>query len=468
MNEKHRDFHVGASFAKTLSILLLLALTACIFILSYMLVREYWDEVVELRLAVVLPWYIVLVMLTFSFLDCFNYSGRRYHMLLYSAYIGIILSSVIMLSFPYVIIGAQISKKVLFVNGAIMVVALPIWLKIARELFFKFRPPKRTLLITDKDSEAWMMQKINSTSRLFSVEGTISPADPGLHAAISEYSAVLLGSIGLADKHKIEEYCAANRKTVLLRPEYTDIMLINAQTEQFDDLMIIHTGTFGISSMQKLVKRILDIVFSSIAIVVTSPVMLICALLIYLEDKHNPFYTQERYTYRKRSYNVIKLRTMIPDAEKQSGPILAEAEDKRITKVGRVLRKLRIDELPQFINILMGDMSIVGPRPERPYFYEEICAQMPEFAHRLSVKAGLTGMAQVNGRYSTDAHEKLMLDLMYIQNYSFMLDVKIVIETVRAVFEKRAADGVDNSGAEKAAGKNAGEQNGTGDGEARS
>ena len=130
---------------------------------------------------------------------------------------------------------------------------------------------------------------------------------------------------------------------------------------------------------------------------------------------------------------------MSPDAEKAAGPVLAEKDDPRITKIGRFLRSTRLDELPPLLNILKGDMSIVGPRPERQFFYEKYCEDIPEFRHRLAVKGGLTGLAQVWGRYSTDPYEKLMLDLMYIQSYSMMLDVKLIIETIRVIFEKEAS-----------------------------
>ena len=136
---------------------------------------------------------------------------------------------------------------------------------------------------------------------------------------------------------------------------------------------------------------------------------------------------------------------MIPNAEKKVGPFLEEKDDPRITKIGRVLRALRLDELPQLFNIIKGDMSVVGPRPERKFFYDEYTKTIPEFTHRLAVKGGLTGMAQVWGRYSTDPYEKLMLDLLYIQSYSIMLDVKLIIETIRVLFVKESSEGVEHS-----------------------
>ena len=236
---------------------------------------------------------------------------------------------------------------------------------------------------------------------------------------------------------------------MLIRPDYTDIMLSTSQSEQFDDLMMIAVNKFGLTGGQRVVKRMGDLGFGILALIPALPVILLCALLIFLQDGHNPFFSQKRLTRGGREYNVHKLRTMIPDAEKHVGPVLAEKDDPRITKIGRILRSLRLDELPQLFNIIKGDMSVVGPRPERQYFYDEYTKTIPEFAHRLAVKGGLTGMAQVWGRYSTDPYEKLMLDLLYIQSYSLMLDVKLIIETIRVVFVKDSSEGVKTSKQDK-------------------
>jgi lipopolysaccharide/colanic/teichoic acid biosynthesis glycosyltransferase len=170
---------------------------------------------------------------------------------------------------------------------------------------------------------------------------------------------------------------------------------------------------------------------------------LILAALIKL-DGGKVFYVQERLTEGGKVFKMIKFRTMIPDAEKISGPVLAEHNDPRITSIGRFMRAVRFDELPQLLNILKGEMSIVGPRPERLYFTEQFVKDMPEYKYRLKVKAGLTGLAQVEGKYNTSAEDKLRYDLIYINNFSIWNDIVIILQTIKILFMKSSTEGVKN------------------------
>lgn len=444
MDKTVRKDKIGTGFAKAISVIILIAAATGILILSDFIMSSYIDTSARVSIRLVLPWYLLLLILFLSFFNCFDFSGRRYHALLYSCIFSEALACIVVLVLPVIMVGVDLSKKAMLLNGILMCPVLALWMKISRDMFFRMRPISKTLLVTNGNKEKWLIDKINKNTRIFKVEGTASPADGDIFSVISGYDAVVIGSISAEEKHRIMGICATLEKQVLLRPEYTDIMMINAQTEQFDDLMMIRTTVFGLTASQRALKRTLDIILSAIAFIIALPIMLVCALAIYIEDGHNPFYKQERLTRKGRPYHVLKLRTMVVNAEELSGPVLAEEDDPRITKVGKFLRKVRLDELPQIINILKGDMSIVGPRPERDFFYDKICSVIPEFRHRLSVKAGLTGMAQVYGRYSTDPYEKLMLDLMYIQNYSIMLDIKLMIETVRVMFEKDAAKGMES------------------------
>ena len=444
MDKTVRKDKIGTGFAKAISVIILIAAATGILILSDFIMSSYIDASARVSIRLVLPWYLLLLILFLSFFNCFDFSGRRYHALLYSCIFSEALACIVVLVLPVIMVGVDLSKKAMLLNGILMCPVLALWMKISRDMFFRLRPISKTLLVTNGNKEKWLIDKINKNTRIFKVEGIASPEDGDIFSVISGYDAVVIGSISAEEKHRIMGICATLEKQVLLRPEYTDIMMINAQTEQFDDLMMIRTTVFGLTTSQRALKRTLDIILSVIAFIIALPIMLVCALAIYIEDGHNPFYKQERLTRKGRPYHVLKLRTMVVNAEELSGPVLAEEDDPRITKVGKFLRKVRLDELPQIINILKGDMSIVGPRPERDFFYDKICSVIPEFRHRLSVKAGLTGMAQVYGRYSTDPYEKLMLDLMYIQNYSIMLDIKLMIETVRVMFEKDAAKGMES------------------------
>ena len=190
-------------------------------------------------------------------------------------------------------------------------------------------------------------------------------------------------------------------------------------------------------------KRFFDIFLCVFALIMLSPVFLVIAILIKCEDGGPVFFKQKRMTRNGREFDILKFRSMIVDAEKYAGAVLATDNDPRITKVGKVIRATRLDEIPQILNILKGDMSIVGPRPERKVIADEYCKDIPEFAYRLKVRGGLTGYAQIYGKYNTSAYDKLRLDLMYIENYSLMLDIKLIILTLRIIFSKESTEGID-------------------------
>ena len=190
-----------------------------------------------------------------------------------------------------------------------------------------------------------------------------------------------------------------------------------------------------------IVKRFFDIVVALAGVILTSPVMLITALCIKAHHDGPIFFQQERCTIHGRKFQIIKFRSMIVDAEKEGRSIPAEDDDERITAVGRVIRKYHIDELPQFFNVLKGDMSIVGPRPERIEHVEKYRSQIPEFDYRFKVKGGITGYAQVFGKYNTSAYDKLKMDIQYIVNYSLFLDIEIIVETLKVFFQKEKTEG---------------------------
>lgn len=183
-------------------------------------------------------------------------------------------------------------------------------------------------------------------------------------------------------------------------------------------------------------KRIMDIVISSVAIVILAPLCLIVAVLIKLTSKGPIFYSQTRSGKDGEHFEIYKFRTMRTDAEKDSGPVWAKLKDNRITPIGQFLRKSRVDEIPQFINVLKGDMSVIGPRPERPLFVEKLEGQIGDYRKRLAVKPGITGLAQVHHRYDesiADVRKKVKYDILYIKNICFMTDIRIIMHTFRVI-----------------------------------
>lgn len=237
-----------------------------------------------------------------------------------------------------------------------------------------------------------------------------------------------------ATKSDIILYCARKNTVAYLVPQFYELSLYESRLINFNDLMVFMLDRLGLTFEQRLIKRIFDIVVSVIALLVTAPFMAVSALLIKLTSRGPVFYLQERVTIDNKLYHIYKLRTMRTDAEVATGPVISGKSDPRVTPIGHFLRRSKLDEVPQFLNVLKGEMSVVGPRSERPMFVEQFQKDIPAYAQRFVVKAGITGLAQIAGSYDTSPEDKLRYDLLYIKNYSILEDIKIVFQTVRAVF----------------------------------
>lgn len=311
-------------------------------------------------------------------------------------------------------------------------------------VYRKIIPPLSLLEIKGKYDNN-LGSKMNGISYKYSVGETISFDDEELDNKIQLYDAVLINDIPTVIEKDILKLCFEKNKRVYVVPKISDIIL-----KFSDDINLVDTPLFlcrnlGISRWKTIVKRSLDLFFSSLALIVLSPVFLVTAIAIKVDDKGPVFYKQERVTYQEKRFMILKFRSMIVDAEKDGRPRPAGEKDDRITRVGRVIRAARIDELPQLINIFKGDMSIVGPRPERVEHVEKYSEEIPEFKFRYKVKGGLTGYAQVYGKYNTSALDKLKMDLVYITNYRLLLDFQIIFETVKILFIKDSTEGFDEN-----------------------
>ena len=253
---------------------------------------------------------------------------------------------------------------------------------------------------------------------------------------------VFLSGIHSHDRNIILKYCVANNINVFMVPRIGDVIMSGAWHMHMFHLPMLRVGRYMASPEYLFVKRAMDIVLSLIALVITSPIFLVTAIAIK-SDGGPAFYKQVRLTKDGRPFEIMKFRSMRVDAEKDGVARLSTGDkDDRITPVGHIIRKCRIDELPQLINILKGDLSICGPRPERPEIAAQYCEEMPEFALRLQAKAGLTGYAQVYGKYNTTPYDKLQMDLMYIAHPSIIEDLKIMLATVKILFMPESTEGV--------------------------
>lgn len=375
--------------------------------------------------------------------------------------IGYLKSSSLMLSETLAILAANFSiylETVLlsarFVNIIPMIeltlidiaVAL-VWTVGVNWIFRRLFPPRRILLLYEEYDPMPLLRKFSTRKDRYKIERSVNVGEgwQNITNEIMNYDAVFLCDIHSPLRNRLVKFCYANSVRSYITPKLSDIIIRSSENIHLFDTPLLLSRNEGFSFDQRLVKRLMDIVISLVALVVTSPFMLLAALAIKLYDGGPVFFRQERCTVNGRVFLIHKFRSMIVGAEKDGEVIPATEDDDRITPVGRILRKTRLDELPQFIDILKGDMSVVGPRPERVEHVRQYTEELPEFAYRLKVKGGLTGYAQIYGKYNTTAYDKLKLDLMYIQNYSVLLDLKLIIMTVKIMFVKESTEGFEDT-----------------------
>ncbi|TMW72359.1 sugar transferase [Alteribacter natronophilus] len=255
---------------------------------------------------------------------------------------------------------------------------------------------------------------------------------------------LLCADISKETKSEIIYHAMNQNKLVYVVPTLYELLMQRASVSPLDDTLVMSVKPFGLTWDQTVVKRACDLAASAFLIVLLSPVLLITALIVKAEDpKGSIIYKQERFGKDNKPFIIYKFRSMIEGAENKTGPMLAVENDDRITKVGRFMRSTRLDELPQLFNVFKGDMSLVGPRPERGFFIKQLSKQYYHYGYRNKVKPGITGYAQIMGKYSTDVEDKLRFDLYYIRNYTFWLDIVILMKTFIVLFDKSKAEGTE-------------------------
>lgn len=342
-----------------------------------------------------------------------------------------------------------INPTPIIVLSAVDIVVIAIWASLSYKLYLKLNPPRDMLVVYGGNHLAEsLIYKMTKRSEKYNICQVVS-IDTGLDNVCEmmlRYEAVIICDVGSACRNTLLKFCFANSIRTYLTPKISDIIVRGAGNISLFDTPLLLCKNRGLSLEQKFFKRTLDIVVSLVGIVLSSPFMLGAAIAVKLQDGGPVLFKQERCTIDNKVFKVLKFRSMIVDAEKDGKSQPAVNNDPRITPVGNFIRKTRLDELPQLFNILMGEMSIVGPRPERIEHVEKYTEEMPEFAFRSKVKAGLTGYAQVVGKYNTTPYDKLKMDLMYIENYSFFEDIKLILMTVKIMFIKESTEGfVDNA-----------------------
>lgn len=334
-------------------------------------------------------------------------------------------------------------EPVLGMMGAELVFILP-WIYIVRKLYERLYPPRQMLVIYGHYSPDDLIAKINTRKDKYNICAAVSYeiGHEELYPMIQKYNAVVLCDLPAQARNQIMKYCYQESVRTYVTPKISDILFRGADDIHLFDTPLLLSRNQGLSIDQRIVKRICDIIFSLFGIILASPFMMIIALAVKLYDGGPVLYKQERLTRDGKPFMIYKFRSMSMDSEK-NGARLAAKGDKRVTPVGKIIRNIHFDELPQLFNILKGEMSMVGPRPERKEISDKYEEEIPEFILRTKVKAGLTGYAQVYGKYNTTPYDKLKLDLTYIENYSLWLDVKIMLLTFKILFQKENTEGVD-------------------------
>ncbi len=325
------------------------------------------------------------------------------------------------------------SPHLLLLIMVIQISLIILFTHLAQYVYFTINTPEKCCIITGtEESLNNIVPKVRRYKKQYNIVHMIKYSSKDLFDIIDACDTVFLYDVPVQEKSYIVEYCYSKSKNIYFNFEMDDIVMLGARTAILDDKPMVQAVVRELNMEQRFVKRAMDIVISAVGLIVCGPLMLVCAALIKAEDGGHVFFKQLRATKGGKLFYVYKFRTM---SEADSVNRSVTKNDKRITKVGNYLRKFRIDELPQLINILKGEMSVVGPRPEMVENVDKYTEELPEFEYRLRVKGGLTGYAQITGKYNTSPKDKLVLDLMYIEKYSLWLDFKLIMQTITVLFK---------------------------------
>ena len=376
-------------------------------------------------------------------LDCFRVSILQIRDVIFGEVLATMITDIIM----YILIWMLSIHLPNLIPGLItwggQCVIGVIWAYVMHQSYFSTHPPLRTIVIYDERMGMENLIHTYGLEKRFNIK-TVYPVESIMDKleVMEEFDAAFLCGIHSRERNIILKHCISHKIKLFMIPRIADVMMRGSEQIHMLHLPILKTQRYKPSIEYQIIKRTMDIVVSGIATIVLSPLFLITAIAVK-SDGGPAFYKQKRLTKDGKVFEILKFRRMRVDAEKYSGAVLSAGEnDPRITKVGRIIRACRLDELPQLLNILKGDMSLVGPRPERPELQKEIEKEVPEFGLRLQAKAGLTGYAQVYGKYNTTFYDKLLMDLMYISKPSILEDLTIMLATVKILTSKESTEGV--------------------------
>ncbi|WP_458411726.1 sugar transferase [Schinkia sp. CFF1] len=415
--------------------------------------QRNWDSFISL-----MPWILLITLFFLAVYDLYNVSRKGKWDIVRNVLVASTFMMFLTMSFSFLFREFAFPRTIVLLAFLLEIALLSAW----KILFKKITEQKfegSVLIISDDIYEKdKMIEQIrdNLGQAVVIKEIGANNSSSKINSFIEMVDYVFVGaSVTGESRSESLYYSIKNGKIVFVIPDLYDLMLSKSSITSVGDTMVMAVKPFGLLWDQLFSKRIYDIIFSSIVLIVLSPLFLIIALIIKVEDPKAPIlYKQKRLGKDNKEFTIYKFRSMVNGAEKLTGPTLAVENDPRVTKVGSFIRRTRIDELPQFWNVLKGDMAVVGPRPEREFFSNQYMQDHHYYGYRTTVKPGITGYAQVMGKYTTDVEDKLRFDLYYIRNYSFWLDIVIQLRTIIVLFDKTKAEGKKQAEHSKKAGKN--------------
>ena len=412
------------------------------FVWKYMIFdREYFFPFLGRGKYVLMGIYFILMLVIIHLCEGFKYGILKIADVLFSQWIAIFIVNAVTYLQLCLMANIMIPVKpmLLLTVGDFLISGISVYIFFA--IYERHSKASKLLMVYGNKESVGLKLKMDTRADSYNIKNIVS-IDEGIDKIcqmLADYDGIVISDVSAEQRNDLLKYCYMHEIETYITPKISDVIISGGEGIHQFDTPLVMINTTGLTPEQEIVKRIFDVILCVIAAVVLSPLMLIVALAIKLEDHGPVFYKQARVTKDGKVFDILKFRSMVEDAEQRP----ATDDDDRITKVGHVIRATRIDELPQIFNIIKGDMSIVGPRPERTEHVEKYTGAIPEFEFRNKVKGGLTGYAQIYGKYNTSAYDKIKLDLMYIENYSFLLDLKLILMTIRIVFKKESTEGFD-------------------------
>ena len=410
------------------------------FVWKYMIFdREYFFPFLGRGKYVLMGIYFILMLVIIHLCEGFKYGILKIADVLFSQWIAIFIVNAVTYLQLCLMANIMIPVKpmLLLTVGDFLLSGISVYIFFA--IYERHSKASKLLMVYGNKESVGLKLKMDTRADSYNIKNIVS-IDEGIDKIcqmLADYDGIVISDVSAEQRNDLLKYCYMHEIETYITPKISDVIISGGEGIHQFDTPLVMINTTGLTPEQEIVKRFFDVILCVIAAVVLSPLMLIVALAIKLEDHGPVFYKQARVTKDGKVFDILKFRSMVEDAEQRP----ATDDDDRITKVGHVIRATRIDELPQIFNIIKGDMSIVGPRPERTEHVEKYTAAIPEFEFRNKVKGGLTGYAQIYGKYNTSAYDKIKLDLMYIENYSFLLDLKLILMTIRIVFKKESTEG---------------------------